>query len=197
MHSLLQPNLASPAKPSMSIPYPPAFASSGITQPNNVRLAPSVVFSGASSDPSQACARGFTLCPRWRLSSGSHRPILPSTLLANHIRLAPAVFFSSLPATSSDALLGHQLKRHYVRSICGSKCKNQINLWISPRIVHCGNFSARLRGLFPKGRQYATRRGGSDYAGAAPLASICRMPRRAWRVRSSFSISAKRTWSSP
>ncbi len=144
MHSLLQPNLASPTEPSMSIPYPPAFASSGIIQSNNVRLAPSFAFSGASSDPSQACARGFTLCPGWRLSSGSHRPIAPSTLLANYFRLAPAVFFSSLPATRSDALLGHQLKRQYVGSICGSKCKNQINLWISPEVVHCCSFSAGL-----------------------------------------------------
>ncbi len=63
MHSLLPPNLASPAEPSMSIPFPPAFASSGIFQLNNFRLAPSFVTSGASSDPSQACTRGFTLCP--------------------------------------------------------------------------------------------------------------------------------------
>ena len=63
MHSLFPPNLASPAEPSMSIPFPPALASSGIVQFNNFRLAPSFVTSGASSDPSQACARGFTLCP--------------------------------------------------------------------------------------------------------------------------------------
>jgi len=63
MHSLLQPNLASPAEPSMSIPFPPAFASSGITQLNNFRLSPAFAISGASSDPSRACARGFTLCP--------------------------------------------------------------------------------------------------------------------------------------
>ena len=63
MHSLFQPNLASPAKPSMSIPFPPALASSGIFQLNNFRLAPSFVSSGASSDPSAACASGFTLCP--------------------------------------------------------------------------------------------------------------------------------------
>ena len=63
MHSLLPPNLASPAEPSMSIPFPPAFASSGIIQFNNFRLAPSLVASGASSDPSQACTRDFTLCP--------------------------------------------------------------------------------------------------------------------------------------
>jgi len=51
MHSLCQPNLASPAKPSMSIPLPPALASSEIIQLNNFRLAPSFVTSGASSDP--------------------------------------------------------------------------------------------------------------------------------------------------
>lgn len=39
MHSLLQPNLASPAKPSMSILSPLALASSGIFQLNNFRLA--------------------------------------------------------------------------------------------------------------------------------------------------------------
>ena len=39
MHSLFQPNLASPAKPSMSIPFPPALACSGIFQLNNFRLA--------------------------------------------------------------------------------------------------------------------------------------------------------------
>ena len=63
MHSLFQLNLASPAEPSMSIPFPPALASSGITQLNNFRLAPSFASSGASSDPSAACASGFTLCP--------------------------------------------------------------------------------------------------------------------------------------
>jgi len=63
MHSLFQLNLASPAEPSMSIPFPPAFASSGIIQLNNFRLAPSFASSGASSDPSAACASGFTLCP--------------------------------------------------------------------------------------------------------------------------------------
>jgi hypothetical protein len=39
MHSLFPPNLASPAKPSMSIPLPLALASSGIFQLNNFRLA--------------------------------------------------------------------------------------------------------------------------------------------------------------
>jgi hypothetical protein len=63
MHSLFQPNLASPAEPSMSIPFPPAFASSGIIQLNNFRLASAFASSGASSDPSAACASGFTLCP--------------------------------------------------------------------------------------------------------------------------------------
>jgi len=63
MHSLFQPNLASTAEPSMSIPFPPALASSEIFQLNNRGLAPSLVTSGASSDPSAACASGFTLCP--------------------------------------------------------------------------------------------------------------------------------------
>ena len=143
MHSLFPPNLASPAKPSMSIPFPPALASSGIIQLNNFRLASAFVSSGASSDPSAACASGFTLCPGWRPSSGSHRLSTPSTLLAINFRLAPAVSSSSLPATNSDALTGHQLKRHYVRSICGSKCKNQVNLWISPTLVHCCDFLGR------------------------------------------------------
>ncbi|MDR3752636.1 MAG: hypothetical protein P4K78_02220 [Terracidiphilus sp.] len=65
-------------------------------------------------------------------------------MLAINFRLAPAVFSSSLPATNSDTLTGHQLKRHYVRSICGSKCKNQVNLWISPTLVHCRDFSASI-----------------------------------------------------
>ena len=39
MHSLFPPNLASPAKPSMSIPFPLALASSGIFQLNIFRLA--------------------------------------------------------------------------------------------------------------------------------------------------------------
>ena len=30
-----------------------------------------------------------------------------------------------------------------------------------------------------------------------PFANMCFMPRSAWRVRSSFSISEKRTWPSP
>jgi len=63
MQSLFPPNLASPDEPSMSIPFPPVFASSGITQLNNFRLASAFVTSGASSDPSAACASGFTLCP--------------------------------------------------------------------------------------------------------------------------------------
>jgi len=63
MHSWFQLNLASPAEPSMSILFPLALASSGITQLNNFRLAPSFASSGASSDPSAACASGFTLCP--------------------------------------------------------------------------------------------------------------------------------------
>jgi hypothetical protein len=135
MHSLFPPNLASPAKPSMSIPFPPALASSGIIQLNNFRLASAFVSSGASSDPSEACASGFTLCPGWRPSSGSHRLFTPSTLLAINFRLAPTVSSSSFPATNSDALTGHQLKRQYVRSICGSKCKSQVNMWISPGLV--------------------------------------------------------------
>jgi hypothetical protein len=80
------------------------------SQLNNFRLAPSFVSSGASSDPSAACASGFTLCPGWRPSSGSHRLSTPSTSLAINFRLAPAVFSSSLPATNSDALTGHQLR---------------------------------------------------------------------------------------
>jgi hypothetical protein len=95
MHSLLQPNLASTAEPSMSIPYPPALASSGIFQLNNFRLASAFASSGASSDPSAACASGFTLCPGWRPSSGSHRLSTPSTLLAINFRLAPAVKLSA------------------------------------------------------------------------------------------------------
>jgi hypothetical protein len=63
MQSLFELNLASPAEPSMSIPFPPAFASSEITQLNNFRLASAFATSGASSDPSAACASGFTLCP--------------------------------------------------------------------------------------------------------------------------------------
>jgi hypothetical protein len=109
MHSLFQLNLASPAKPSMSILYPLALASSGIFQLNNRGLAPSLVTSGASSDPSAACASGFTLCPGWRSSSGSHRLSTPSTLLAINFRLAPTVYSSSLPATNFDALTRHQL----------------------------------------------------------------------------------------
>ena len=136
MHSLFQLNLASPAKPSMSIPFPPALASSGIFQLNNFRLASAFASSGASSDPSAACASGFTLCPGWRPSSGSHRLSTPSTLLAINFRLAPTVSSSSLPATNSDALTGHQLNEQYVRPICGRKCKNQANMWISPRLVH-------------------------------------------------------------
>jgi len=95
MHSLFQLNLASPAKPSMSIPFPPALASSGIFQLNNFRLASAFASSGASSDPSAACASGFTLCPGWRPSSGSHRLSTPSTLLAINFRLAPTVSSSS------------------------------------------------------------------------------------------------------
>jgi len=114
MHSLFQLNLASPAKPSMSIPFPPALASSGIFQLNNFRLASAFASSGASSDPSAACASGFTLCPGWRPSSGSHRLSTPSTLLAINFRLAPTVSSSSLPATNSDALTGHQLNEQYV-----------------------------------------------------------------------------------
>ena len=136
MHSLFQLNLASPAKPSMSILSPLALASSGIFQRNNFRLASAFASSGASSDPSAACASGFTLCPGWRPSSGSHRLSTPSTLLAINFRLAPTVSSSSFPATNSDALTGHQLNEHYVRPICGSKCKNQVNMWISPRLVH-------------------------------------------------------------
>jgi hypothetical protein len=119
MHSLFQLNLASPAKPSMSILYPLALASSGIFQLNNRGLAPSLVTSGASSDPSAACASGFTLCPGWRPSSGSHRLSTPSTLLAINFRLAPAVSSSSLPATNSDALSSHQL----------NETLRPINLW--------------------------------------------------------------------
>jgi len=63
MHSLFPPNLASPAEPSMSIPFPLALASSEITQLNYFRLASALVTSGASSDPSAACAPGFNLCP--------------------------------------------------------------------------------------------------------------------------------------
>jgi len=63
MQSLFPPNLASTTEPSMSIPFPPVFASSGIIQLNNFRLASAFASSGASSDPSAACASGFTLCP--------------------------------------------------------------------------------------------------------------------------------------
>jgi hypothetical protein len=48
--------------------------------------------------------------------------------------------FFQLPATNSDALLGHQLNEQYVRSICGSKCKSQVNLWISPELVQKSDF---------------------------------------------------------
>jgi len=63
MQSLFPPNLASTAEPSMSIPFPLVLASSGIIQLNNFRLASAFASSGASSDPSAACASGFTLCP--------------------------------------------------------------------------------------------------------------------------------------
>ena len=145
MHSLFQLNLASPAKPSMSILSPLALASSGIFQRNNFRLASAFASSGASSDPSAACASGFTLCPGWRSSSGSHRLSTPSTLLAINFRLAPTVYSSSLPAPNSDALTGHQLKRQYVRSICGRKCKTQANLWISPGLVHSCEFCVSMK----------------------------------------------------
>lgn len=150
MHSLFQLNLASTAKPSMSILSPLALASSGIFQLNNFRLASAFASSGASSDPSAACASGFTLCPGWRPSSGSHRLSTPSTLLAINFRLAPTVYSSSLPAPNSDALTGHQLKRQYRRSNCGSKCKSQANLWISPGLVHCCDYSVSIT-EFPAG----------------------------------------------
>lgn len=65
MHPLLQPNLASPAEPSMSIPYPLVRASSGSASFNNFRLASAFALPGATSDPSVAFASGFTLWPDW------------------------------------------------------------------------------------------------------------------------------------
>jgi hypothetical protein len=65
-------------------------------------------------------------------------------LLAINFRLAPAVYSSSLPAPNSDALTGHQLKRQYVRSICGRKCKSPANLWISPGLVHSCDFRVSI-----------------------------------------------------
>ncbi len=102
---------------------------------NNFRLAPSFASSGASSDPSQACARGFTLCPGWRPPSGSHRLFTPPALLAIRFRLAPTASLSSFRRFTSMPYWVISCMRHYVRSICGFKCKSQVNLWISPRLV--------------------------------------------------------------
>lgn len=84
------------------------------------------------------------------------RPAIPPNLrlrlhplsgLAATLRLSPAVRSTNhagdplpacagsvslqLPATCFNALLGYQLKRQYVRSICGYKCKKRFCLWIS------------------------------------------------------------------
>jgi len=110
MHSLFPPNLASPAEPSMSIPFPPDLASSGITQRNNFRLAPVFVNPGASSDPSRACAQGFTLCPGWRPSLRLSPAVLSVNRAGDSLPACANCVSFQLPATNSDALLGHQLK---------------------------------------------------------------------------------------
>jgi len=120
MHSLFPPNLASPAEPSMSIPFPPARASSGITQLEQL----------------PACA---VFCNLWcvqRSFSGLRPRFHPLSGLTAILRFSPAVRSArltgdslpacadcvsfQLPATNSDALLGHQLKETLRR----------INLWI-------------------------------------------------------------------
>jgi hypothetical protein len=109
MHSLFPPNLASPAKPSMSIPFPPALASSGIIQLNNFRLASAFVTSGASSDPSAACASGFTLCPGLRPSLRFSPAVRSVNLAGDQLPACADCLFFQLPATNSDALSSHQL----------------------------------------------------------------------------------------
>jgi len=90
MHSLFPPNLASPAEPSMSIPFPPARASSGITQLKTtsglrrhlqslvrpaipLRLAPEVSPS-VRADGHPPVLTGCSLRPPyWRFASGLRR----------------------------------------------------------------------------------------------------------------------------
>jgi hypothetical protein len=109
MHSLFQLNLASPAEPSMSIPFPPALASSGITQLKQL----------------QACAFFCILWCVQRSLCGLRLRFHPLSGLAAILRFSPAVLSVNLagdslparadsvslqlPATNSDALLGHQL----------------------------------------------------------------------------------------
>jgi len=71
MHSLFQLNLASPAKPSMSIPFPPALASSGIFQLNNFRLAPSFALLVRPAIPLRLAPQ---VSPSVR--AGGHPPVL-------------------------------------------------------------------------------------------------------------------------
>jgi hypothetical protein len=140
MHSMFQLNLASPAKPSMSILYPPALASSGIFQLNNFRLASAFALLVRPAIPLRLAPQ---VSPSVR--AGGHPPVLTGCPLRQpcwliNFRLAPTVYSSSLPAPNSDALTGHQLKRQYRCPICGRKCKSQANLWISPGLVHCCDY---------------------------------------------------------
>jgi hypothetical protein len=109
MHSLFQPNLASPAKPSMSTQFPPALASSGIFQLNNFRLASAFALLVRPAIPLRLAPQ---VSPSVRV--GGHPPVLTGCplrqpVLAINFRLAPTVYSSSLPAPNSDALTGHQL----------------------------------------------------------------------------------------
>jgi hypothetical protein len=66
---------------------------------------------------------------------------------------------------------------------------------------HVGRSVTQVRGLPPMSSAGADAMNGAPkfaaYAGTVAFANICLMPRRACRVRSSFSMREKRTWLSP
>jgi hypothetical protein len=77
MHSLFQLNLASPAKPSMSILYPPALASSGIFQLNNFRLASAFALLVRPAIPLRLAPQVSPSVRVYGHRSGSHRLFAP------------------------------------------------------------------------------------------------------------------------
>jgi len=120
MHSLFQLNLASPAKPSMSILFPPALASSEIfpvEQPWACALTCNLWCVQRS-----LCGLRLRFHPLSGLAAIA--PVLTGCplrqpVLAINFRLAPAASSSSLSATNSDALSSHQL----------NETLRPINLW--------------------------------------------------------------------
>lgn len=106
----------------------------------------------APPDP-QRSAPGFHRRLHSLIRSPVNARLAPLVVSANMAGVAPLRLSSELRSflplrlPTSDALHGHQLKRQCACLICGYKCKNQVNLWISPVLVHKSEFLA-THGVF-------------------------------------------------